>query len=375
MSDAPYTIGIEEEYLLCDAETLELTDAPEPMIDACREALGDQVAPEFLRCQIEVGTKVCKDVTEAQAELNRLRATVSQIAGAYGLTPIASACHPTADWTEQTHRDRPRYNDLRRDLAAVAQRMLICGMHVHVGLPAEDTRIDVMNQLTYFLPHLLALSTSSPFWQGRDTGMASYRIGIFDNLPRTGLPPRMASWSEWRRSVETLTGAGLIEDATKIWWDLRPSDKFPTLETRICDACPRASHALAIAALVQALTRFFGRLKAANQRWRDYDNFLINENRWRAQRYGCAEGMLDLGLGGVIPMSRAVDETIALVAEDAEVLGSEEAIAGLRDIVSDGTSAMQQRIAFEAARAAGADMKEAMQVVLRELATDFARPA
>lgn len=373
-ADPDFTLGIEEEYLLVDANTLDLTDAPEPLMEACRDALGDQVAPEFMRCQIEVGTKVCATIDDARAELTHLRHTIAQLAGEYGLAPIASACHPTADWTDQVHRDKPRYNDLRRDLAAVGQRMLICGMHVHVGLPSNELRIDLMNQFKYFLPHLLALSTSSPFWQGRDTGMASYRIGIFDNLPRTGLPPFFTSWGEYQRSVQTLIDAGLIEDGTKIWWDLRPSDRFPTLEARICDTCPRLSDALAIAALVQSLMRMLWRLRKANQRWRVYDNFVITENRWRAQRYGLSEGMIDLGQGTIIPMAQAIDELIELTAEDAKALGCYDDLIRTADIVQNGTSSQRQCDTFQKALADGASEAEALKQVTQHLVDDFPVP-
>ncbi|PZX18347.1 carboxylate-amine ligase [Palleronia aestuarii] len=374
MSDTPFSIGIEEEYLLVDAETLELSEASEELMAACRDALGDQVSPEFLRCQIEIGTKVCADIAEARAELGHLRSTVTEIAGRYGLIPIATGCHPTADWTRLAHRDKERYNDLRRDLAAISQRMLICGMHVHVGLPEDDLRIDLMNQASYFLPHLLALSVSSPFWQGRDTGLASYRVGIFDNLPRTGLPPRFESWGAYRRSVETIISTGMIEDATKIWWDMRPSDTFPTLETRIFDASPRLAHVLSLAAATQCVMRMLSRLRERNLRWRIYDTFLVSENRWRAQRYGCEEGLIDFGRGTVSPMSQLVDELIDLVGEDAKALGCEAELAGLHDILAGGTSSERQRRVRREALEAGADEAEAMRAVIRHLAEEFVLP-
>ncbi len=372
MSEAPsFTIGVEEEYLLLDAETLRLADAPDAMLDAAREILGQQVAPEFLRCQVEVGTRVCDDIDAAEADLAHLRGTIARIAGDFGLAPIAAACHPTADWTTQTHRDRARYNDLSRDLGAVARRMVICGMHVHVGIPGEDDRIDLMNQVKYFLPHLLALSASSPFWQGEDTGLASYRIGIFDNLPRTGLPPRLDSWSAYRRSVDTIVATGMIEDASKIWWDLRPSENFPTLETRICDVVPRLDHTVSIVAAIQCIHRMLWRLRGYNQRWRIYENFLLDENRWRAQRYGCDEGLIDFGAGAVKPMAQLIEEIIELIAEDAEALGCVAAVAGLRDIVNDGNSAARQRAIHAAAIARGADEHAAMEAVLRALTEEF----
>ncbi|MEP3033342.1 MAG: YbdK family carboxylate-amine ligase, partial [Pseudoruegeria sp.] len=197
-----FTIGIEEEYLLVDKESLALAEAPDGLIDACANALDGQVSPEFLQCQIEIGTRVCGDISQAREDLKRLRSKVARISDDYGLAPIAASCHPFAEWKKQTHTKRDRYSELERDLAGVVRRMLICGMHVHVCIDDKDMRVDTMNQLSYFLPHLLALSASSPFWQGNDTGLASYRLTVFDNLPRTGLPPQLGSWSEYERSVD-----------------------------------------------------------------------------------------------------------------------------------------------------------------------------
>ncbi|MGR3444540.1 MAG: YbdK family carboxylate-amine ligase, partial [Thalassococcus profundi] len=201
MQTPEFTLGIEEEYLLVDRESLALHEAPQDLLDACRAELGDQVSREYLQCQIEIGTLPCTDIAAARDDLKRLRATISKLAARHGLAPIAASCHPLAHWKNQHHTDKDRYNDLRRDLGGVVQRLLICGMHVHVGLGDDTLRADLMRQASYFLPHLLALSTSSPFWQGQDTGLASYRISVFDNLPRTGLPPQFANWQDYRRSV------------------------------------------------------------------------------------------------------------------------------------------------------------------------------
>ena len=245
-----FTIGIEEEYLLVDPDTGALAEMPPALLEECTAARPGQISPEYLKCQIEVGTGVCRTVAEAREDLGNLRRTVRDAAHRQGFAPIAVSCHPFADWKDQHHTDKGRYNQLRSDLAGVARRMLICGMHVHVGLGDDDLRADLMGQFSYFLPHLLALSASSPFWQGEDTGLASYRLTVFDNLPRTGLPPQFGSWSEFQRSVDMLIGAGIIEDSSKIWWDLRPSARFPTLETRICDVSPHVEATLSIAALI-----------------------------------------------------------------------------------------------------------------------------
>ncbi|MCR8825638.1 carboxylate-amine ligase [Pseudosulfitobacter koreensis] len=344
-----FTIGIEEEYLMVDCDSLRLSDTPQALMDACREELQDQVSHEFLQCQIEVGTKVCRTTSEARDDLRRLRSCIAKHARDHNLAPLAVSCHPFSDWKNQEHTSKARYSDLKQDYEAVARRMLICGMHVHVGIDDENQRIDLMPQLSYFLPHLLALSTSSPFWQGDDTGLASYRLSVFDNMPRSGLPPKFSSWAEYTRTTGTLIELGLIEDTSKIWWDLRPSDKYPTLEARICDVQPRLRDTIALAGLTQALVRMLTRLRDANLRWREYDRFLIAENRWRAQRYGVTEGLIDFGDRSIKPFHALLDELIALVAEDAEALGALDDIVRLRDVVTHGTSASRQRAVFDAA--------------------------
>ncbi|MCF2903753.1 carboxylate-amine ligase [Octadecabacter sp. CECT 8868] len=348
MAEPDFTIGIEEEYLLVDIESRTLATVPDAMMAECQTKLGRQVSPEFLKCQIEVGTGVCKTAADAFEDLAHLRRTIRDCAATYGLTPIAASCHPSADWKEQHHTDKDRYNQLHDDLGGVGRRMLICGMHVHVGLDDNALRADLMGQLTYFLPHLLALSVSSPFWQGDDTGLASYRLSIFDNLPRTGLPPTLDSWDEYQRSVQALVDVGVIEDSSKIWWDLRPSASFPTLETRICDVSPRLSHAVGIAALVQCLCRMLWRLRVKNQRWRRYDTFLVRENRWRAQRYGTTKGLIDFGRGEIVPYAELFNELMDLVEQDADALHCTRELDGLRTILSDGTSSERQRAVFHA---------------------------
>jgi carboxylate-amine ligase len=257
-------------------------------------------------------------------------------------------------------------------LGGVARRMLICGMHVHVGIEDRARRIDLMPQLCYFLPHLLALSSSSPFWNGEDTSLASYRLTVFDNLPRTGLPPEFRSWDEYQRTAGALIDLGVIEDTTKIWWDLRPSHRFPTLETRIMDVSPRLEHTLALAALVQALVRMLMRLREKNLRWRQYDRFLIAENRWRAQRYGVDEGLIDFGAMEITPFKVLVEALQDLVAEATEVLGSPAEVARLLEIVPPGTSAARQRRVHAQAAESGQDPGRAVvQHLIEEFHSDL----
>ncbi len=362
------TLGIEEEYLLVDAETLDLVEeAPAGLMEQAERELSGQVSPEFLQCQIEVETGVCETVGQARAELAHLRRTLARIAHEHGVELIAASTHPFADWARMRFTKKQRYRQLAEDLQGVGRRLLICGMHVHVGVEQEDLRIDLFNQLAYFLPHMLALSTSSPFWQGRDMGLNSYRLTVFDTLPRTGLPPRFASWGEYQRAVDVLINAGIIEDGTKIWWDLRPSARFPTLESRICDVCTLLDDTVAIAALVQSLVRMLYRLRRNNQRWRHYESFLIEENRWRAQRYGVHGSLIDFGKGELVEYARLLAELQQLLAEDAEALGCAAELQSASRIIERGTSADRQRDAFDEARRQDADEREAAREVVRLL--------
>ena len=366
-----FTMGVEEEYLLVDKETRDLVhEAPEGLMDACSAVLEDQVSPEFLQCQIEIGTRVCGSVREVRDELIHLRSKITDLAGEFGLAPIAASTHPFANWADQHHTHKERYDTLAKDLGGVVRRLMICGMHVHVCIEDEDLRIDIHNQLSYFLPHLLALSTSSPFWEGRDTQLNSYRLIVFDALPRTGLPPQFASFGEFDRTANILVQAGLIEDASKIWWDLRPSAKFPTLEMRICDVPTRVSDTVCIAAVYVCLARMLYRLRRDNQRWRQYSSFLIAENRWRAQRYGLKEGLIDFGLGRVVPYPDLAEELIELVREDAEAIDCVTEVEHVREIIKNGSSADRQRKVYRDAIEQGADTHEALKAVVDMLLVD-----
>jgi len=363
-----FTVGIEEEYLLVDGETMELvSDPPDSIMAECQRLTPDQVSPELLRSQIEVGTKVCSSVGEARADLARLRGIVIVAARHEGLRPIAASTHPFGHWTKQKHTPVERYRDLTTEMQAAARRLVICGMHVHVEL-----RIDLMNQLRYFVPHLLAMSASSPFWESLDTGLRSYRLTIFDALPRTGLPQRFESYAEYQRHVEILVNAGLLEDATKIWWDIRPSARYPTLETRIFDVCTNLDDAVALAALTMCLLRMLYRLRIKNQRWRIYNPMLLYENRWRAMRYGTDESLLDLARGQLVPFAELTEELLLLVQEDAEALDCQAEVAHVQNIAARGTSAHRQVEAYKAAIDAGSSHEEALRAVVHFLIEETA---
>ncbi len=368
-----FTLGVEEEYLLVDRETRGLVvDPPDSLMKACEEQCGAQVTSELLRSQIEIGTKVCNNVQEVREDLRRLRKIIVDVANDHGFAPIAASTHPFSSWVDQKQTRKDRYEALTLEMQAAARRLLICGMHVHVGIDDDELRIDLMNQMSYFLPHLLALSCSSPFWEGRDTGLKSYRLTVFDALPRTGIPERFASYSEYQRHVDILVNAGLIEDSTRIWWDLRPSARYPTLETRVLDVCTRLDDTVALTAMLVCIMRMLCRLRSGNQRWRIYTPMLIRENRWRAMRYSFDEGLIDLAKGTVVPFDVLLEEMLSLIAEDAEALGCTEEVGSVRDILTRGTSAHRQLKSFEVSQASGANTEEALRAVVDTLIEDTA---
>jgi len=334
------------------------------MLPDCERLLQGQVTPEFLQSQIEVGTRVHSSLTDARAELAHLRRTVCGVAAEHGLAIIAASTHPFAQWDTQQRTHKERYATLEHDLQGVVRRLMICGMHVHVGIEDEDLRLDLMNQAVYILPHLLALSTSSPFWEGQPTGLMSYRVAVWNELPRTGLPEIFDSYGEYQRYVELMVRAGLIEDSTKLWWDIRPSHRFPTVEMRISDICTRLDDGLCLAALYLCWMRMLWRLKVKNQRWRTYASMLIKENRWRAQRYGIDKGLVDFGRGSVVDYAELLEEILLLIAEDAEHFDCVAEVERARDIVARGTSAHRQLDCYRRAREAGADDRAALQSVV-----------
>jgi carboxylate-amine ligase len=250
--------------------------------------------------------------------------------------------------------------------------MMICGMHVHVGIDDDELRIDLMNQARYFLPHLLALSCSSPFWEGERTGLMSFRLMIFNGIPRTGLPEKFASWNEYRRHTDTLIETGILVDTSRIWWDLRPSARYPTLETRVMDSCTTLEDSVRLAALNLCLMRKLYRLRRDNQQWRPYPELLIGENRWRAMRYSYDAGLLDLGRQRIVPFAELIEEIIELLREDAIELGCLAEIEGLREILERGTSAHRQLRIYERALQSGADEKEAFNAVVDWLVAETA---
>ncbi|MEE2959268.1 MAG: carboxylate-amine ligase [Myxococcota bacterium] len=365
---SPFSVGVEEEYLLVDVATGDLADDPgTELFQNCQKRLGEQVSHEFLRSQIEVGTKVCYSIGEVRNQIQELRGIICEEADKFGLAPIASACHPFAKWTDQKPTSMARYSVLAGELQTIGQRLVTCGMHIHLGLPDPDLRIDLMNQICHFVPHLLALSTSSPFWGGRDTGLKSFRLSVFDGLPRTGLPQYFDSYAQFQRFTLTMVESGIIEDASKLWWDIRPSHHYPTIEVRIMDVCTKLEDALALTAMYLSLSHRMLRLRRQNQKWRQYSVALLNENRWRAQRYGLDEGLVDFGRRKIIPWAEELDDLIDLVGYDAEKLGCLDELLHLRTILERGTSADRQLRVFRNSLDRGQTEAEALVSVVHHL--------
>jgi carboxylate-amine ligase len=364
----PFTIGVEEEYLLVDRHTRELVaDPPVELFAECVQRTQGRATSEFLRCQLEVRTPICRSIAQLRAELSALRRTVLEVCVRFNVAPIAAATHPFGRARQQRTTDHERYAEIAREVQSGTRRMAICGMHVHVGIDDDELRIDLLNQLAYFAPHLLALSCSSPFWEGEDTGFKSFRLSLLSSLPRTGLPERFVSYGEFRRHADSLVRNGLMEDLSKIWWDIRPSVRYPTIETRVFDCATDIDDAVCLAALNVTLLRALYRLREHNQSWRHYPAMLIAENRWRAMRYSFDASLLDLARGDLMPFETLLEEWLALVLPAAEAIGCVAEVEHARNIVARGTSAHRQLATYRAAIEQGATVTEAMRAVVDQL--------
>ncbi len=365
-----YSFGIEEEYYLVHTASRALVkDPPRRLISALKTAHGKSFSEEFMRSQIEIATPVCTSADEARASLVDLRQSIARLARRHGLAPIAAATHPFTLWRHQRHRDSQRYNAIADDFQALGRRMLICGLHVHIGVERPDDRIALMNDLRPFLPLFLALSGSSPFWGGESTGLKSYRTAINDATPRKGIPEPFENWHDFERTVGTLVDAGVIEDATKIWWDVRPSVRYPTLEVRIMDVCPLIEDTIAITCLLRCLCRYLDRTRAG-RRDTPVASLLVHENRWRAQRYGLSQGLVDTEHGGLVAIGDLVETILDRIAEDAEFFGCMDEVEHIRTIVARGSSADRQLARFETLMASGVTRGVALAGVVDQLIED-----
>jgi len=337
-----FTLGIEEEYQIVDGETRELTSYIQEFLDKGRVVLKDQIKAEFLQSQVEVGSQICHNIQEARSEIVRLRRAVCEMAESKGLRVVAAGSHPFSNWSTQKVTAGERYTKHAETMADVARRMLVFGMHVHIGIHDRDLRIDLMNQSRYFLPHLLALSTSSPFWHGRETGLKSYRSIITGDLPRAGLPPSFSSASEYDRFVNTLVDTECIDEPTKIWWDIRPNPKYPTLEYRFSDICTKVDEAICIAALLVGIVAKLIQLRGKNISWRNYRRALIAENKWRAVRYGIDGRLIDFGSGKQVPLPELMQEMLEWIDDVVDELHIRKEVEYVHTILAKGTSADRQ---------------------------------
>jgi len=336
-----FTIGIEEEFQIVD-DTGDLRAHIDILMASAKPTLGDELKPEFLQSFVEIGTKVCANVAEARQEIMRLRGTLHAMLAENGLRLASAGTHPFSHWKDQIRTEHERYQQLEEEMQDVIRELLIFGMHVHVGIPDRELRIEIMNEARYFLPHLMALSTSSPFWLGRNTGLKSYRGVVWSRFPRTGIPPEFGSYDEFENYVELLVKTNSIDDGKKIWWDLRPHHIYPTLEFRICDACTRVEETVMIAALIQAICAKLLKLRESNLGFRKYLPTLIGENKWRAMRHGIDGKLIDFGKQAETPMRDLALELLEFVDDVVDELGSRPAVEHVHAVLEEGTSADRQ---------------------------------
>ena len=373
--DATYRFGIEEEYFLADAAT---RGTPRRGVRGFHEAARarlPQVERELLQSQVEVATPPSTSFAAAGATLRGLRAGLAEIGRLHGVLVLAAGTHPVARWSRQSHTEADRYEGIMRELRMVGRRSVICGMHVHVEVPRPEARVDLMNRLLPFMPLLLALSASSPFWQGRATGLAGYRLSAFGEMPRTGLPDLFSGPEDYERYVAMMTRSGAIADASFLWWALRPSVRYPTLELRVADSCTRVGDTIAIAALYRCLVRLVDRRPDLNRGLTGASRAIAAENLWRAQRYGVRASLIDEASGAAVPFASYLETTLGLVREDADALGCRKEAEASRVIAAEGTSADRQLAVFAEARGRGLLGRDALGAVVDWLAATTAEPA
>lgn len=348
-ADHVFTLGIEEEFQIIDPETRELRSHIQQILGEGKVTLKEQIKPEMHQSVVELGTDVCGNIHDAREQVIRLRSELASMAGKGGLKIASAGTHPFSHWFDQHITEGERYATIVKDLQQVARANLIFGLHVHVGIPDRATAIHVMNQVRYFLPHLYALSTNSPFWVGRNTGLKGYRLKVFERFPRTGTPDAFESLSEYEDFLKLLIKTGCVDNAKKIWWDIRLHPFFDTLEIRICDAQSRVDDTLALAAVIQAIVAKLHKLHHQNLNFRIYRRRLIDENRWRASRYGLDGKMIDFGREAEVETRSLIGELLEFISPEVDELGSDQEIAHIERIVREGTGADRQLAAWESA--------------------------
>src|ERR1700680_4260956 len=360
--DHTYTLGIEEEFAIVDPQTRELRSHIQEILEGGKVTLKEQIKPEMHQSVVELGTEICDSIDHARAHVIELRSKLAELAGRSGLKIASVGTHPFSHWRDQLITEGERYQEIVQDMQQLARANLIFGLHVHVGIPDRESAIHVMNQARYFLPHIYALSVNSPFWVGRNTGLKGYRLKVFERFPRTGIPDAFESLSEYEDYCKLLIKTGCVDNAKKIWWDIRLHPFFDTLEVRVCDAQTRVDDTLAMAALIQAVIAKLYKLLRQNTTFRVYRRRLIDENRWRASRYGIDGKLIDFGREEEVETRSLLNELLELVSQKVKDRVSEREMAHIERIMREGTGADRQLAAFARTQ----DMKAVVDQIVAE---------
>jgi carboxylate-amine ligase len=360
--DHTFTLGIEEEFAIIDPETRELRSHIQEILEYGKVILKEQIKPEMHQSVVELGTEICQSVVDARAHVIDLRSRLAELAARSGLKIASVGTHPFSHWRDQLITQGERYHEIVKDMQQLARANLIFGLHVHVGIPDRDVAIQVMNQARYFLPHIYALSVNSPFWVGQDTGLKGYRLKVFERFPRTGIPDAFESLSEYEDYCKLLVKTGCVDNAKKIWWDIRLHPFFDTLEVRVCDAQSRVDDTLAIAALIQAVIVKLHKLLSSNITFRVYRRRLLDENRWRASRYGIDGKLIDFGKETEVDARSLLNELLEFVSTEVNELGTGNEMAHIERIMREGTGADRQLAVWEHTQ----DMKAVVDNIVAE---------
>ena len=362
MKEHTFTLGIEEEFAIIDPETRELRSHIHEILEGGKIMLKEQIKPEMHQSVVELGTEICQSVVDARAHVIELRSRLAELAGRAGLKIASVGTHPFSHWHDQLITEGERYQEIVKDMQLVARANLIFGLHVHVGVADRERAIHVMNQARYFLPHIYALSVNSTFWVGHNTGLKGYRLKVFERFPRTGIPDAFESLSEYEDYCKLLVKTGCVDNAKKIWWDIRLHPFFDTLEVRVCDAQSRVDDTLAIAALIQAVIAKLYKLLRQNITFRVYRRRLLDENRWRASRYGIDGKLIDFGKEAEVETRSLLNELLEFVSTEVEELGSKNEMAHVERIMREGTGADRQLAVWQHTR----DMKVVVDQIVAE---------
>lgn len=363
MIDGQFTLGVEEEYQIVDPESRDLRSYVSQLVEeGGKTILRERVRPEMHQSMVEVGTSVCENVTDVRNQLHEMRGELNRLANRGGLGIVAASTHPFADWKTQDITDHHRYHNIVHDLQDVARANLIFGLHIHVGIKEKEVAIALANQVRYFLPHLLALTCSSPFWEARKTGLMSNRCQIFKRFPRTGIPDAFESYEQFESFVKLLVRTNCIDNGKKIWWDVRVHHQFETVEIRICDMPTNIEHTVAVVALTQAIMAKLYLMYRRNTAWRTYPRAMLEENKWRALRYGTGSAMIDFGMSEERPFRDLANELIGFCSETLDIFGTQKHMDVIRKLADGGTSAHRQVEVYEETK----DLKKVVDWLMAE---------